>query len=282
MTAMNPIGVFASVDAGLGVSWDVIQQIGVPTIQLHAPARQTRTAATVQKLRDQLQQIGVELTAVFGGFEGESYADIPTVARTIGLVPPETRQERLQEMLEISDFTRDLACDTVALHLGVVPEDTSDPERDEIVAVTRRLCEHCADNNQFLHLETGQESAEGLIAFIRDVGTDNLKINFDPANMILYGTGQPLETLRQVGPWVRSVHCKDATWSDQPGVTWGQEVPLGQGDVNIKAYLQTLRQLGYTGPLTIEREIPQEPERQLREIGQAVRLLQDCLQEIDG
>lgn len=277
---MNPIGVFASVDAGLGVSWDVIRQIGVPTIQLHAPHQGSRGPEVVARLRDQLAEFGVELTAVFGGFEGESYADIPTVERTIGLVPPATRQARLREMFEIADFTQQMGCDTVALHIGVVPHDRQDPSRAGIVEVTQQLCRYCQDRGQYLHLETGQETAEDLIAFIEDVGFDNLKINFDPANMILYGTGEPLQALRQVAPYVRSVHCKDGKWSDQPGVTWGQEVPLGQGDVNIRAYLETLRDIGYTGPLTIEREIPQDPERQLREIGDAVRLLQDLLRAI--
>jgi sugar phosphate isomerase/epimerase len=277
---MNPIGVFASVDAGLGVSWDVIQQVGVPTIQLHTPHRPSRTDEKASQLRDQLQKIDVQLTAVFGGFDGESYADIPTVGRTIGLVPPATRQERLQEMFEISDFTKKMGCDTVALHIGVVPHEHDHPDRPGIIEVTRRLCQHCQDNGQFLHLETGQETAEDLIAFIEDVGFDNLKINFDPANMILYGMGEPLEALRKLAKYVRSVHCKDGKWSDQPGVTWGQEVPLGEGDVNIKAYLQTLKDIGYTGPLTIEREIPQDPERQLREIGSAVRLLESCQKEI--
>lgn len=277
---MNPIGVFASVDAGLGVSWDVIQQVGVPTIQLHTPHRQSRTDEKASQLRDQLQKINVQLTAVFGGFDGESYADIPTVGRTIGLVPAATRQERLQEMFEISDFTKKMGCDTVALHIGVVPHEHDHPERPGIIEVTRQLCQHCQDNGQFLHLETGQETAEDLIAFIEDVGYDNLKINFDPANMILYGMGEPLETLRKLAKYVRSVHCKDGKWSDQPGITWGQEVPLGEGDVNIKAYLQTLKDIGYTGPLTIEREIPQDPQRQLREIESAVRLLENCQQEI--
>jgi sugar phosphate isomerase/epimerase len=277
---MNPIGVFASVDAGLGVSWDVIQQVGVPTIQLHTPHRQSRTDEKASQLRDQLQKINVQLTAVFGGFDGESYADIPTVGRTIGLVPAATRQERLQEMFEISDFTKKMGCDTVALHIGVVPHEHDHPERPGIIDVTRQLCQHCQDNGQFLHLETGQETAEDLIAFIEDVGYDNLKINFDPANMILYGMGEPLEALRKLAKYVRSVHCKDGKWSDQPGITWGQEVPLGEGDVNIKAYLQTLKEIGYTGPLTIEREIPEDPQRQLREIESAVRLLESCQREI--
>jgi sugar phosphate isomerase/epimerase len=279
---MNPIGVFASVDAGLGVSWDVIRQIGVPTIQLHAPHRESRNPQTVAKLRDQLAQFGVKLTAVFGGFEGESYADIPTVERTIGLVPKATREERLQEMLEISDFAHQMGCDTVALHIGVVPHDRTDPEREDIVDVTRRLCKYCVHHGQVLHLETGQETAEELIAFIHDVGYDNLKINFDPANMILYGTGEPLAALRKVAPYVRSVHCKDGKWSDQPGVTWGQEVPLGEGDVNIEAYLKLLKEIGYTGPLTIEREIPQDPDRQLREIGNAVKLLTDLQRKLEA
>jgi len=277
---MNPIGVFASVDAGLGVSWDVIRQIGVPTIQLHAPHRGSRGRDAVARLIAQLAEFQVRLTAVFAGFDGESYADIPTVERTIGLVPKATRAERLQEMFEIADFADQMGCDAVGLHIGVVPHDRRDPDRAGIVEVTQKLCQYCQDHGQFLHLETGQETAEDLIAFISDVGYENLKINFDPANMILYGTGEPLEALRQVAPWVRSVHCKDGKWSDQPGVTWGQEVPLGQGDVNIRAYLETLHEIGYTGPLTIEREIPQDPERQLSEIGDAVRLLEELLQAI--
>ena len=91
--------------------------------------------------------------------------------------------------------------------------------------------------------------------------------------MILYGMGEPIEALRKVGKYVRSVHCKDATWSDQPGKTWGAEVPLGKGQVDIALYLKTLKDIGYTGPLTIEREIPQEPERQKAEIQHAVDLL---------
>ena len=277
---MNPIGVFASVDAGLGVSWEVIQRLGVPTVQLHAPHQASRTATTIDRLRKQMKEMGVTVTAVFGGFEGESYADIPTVGRTIGLVPPSTRQARLAEMREISDFAYGLGCDTVGLHIGVVPHDRNDPDRAGIIQVTRQLCDHCAGNDQFVHLETGQETADDLIAFIEDSERDNLRINFDPANMILYGMGKPLEALRKLAPWVRSVHCKDATWSDQPGITWGREVPLGEGDVDIKAYIQTLLEIGYDGPLTIEREIPEDPERQFREIGDAVRLLERYRDEL--
>lgn len=268
-----PLGVFASLDAGLGVKLEVAKELGVPTIQLHAPAKASRTPDRAKAFLAKLKDFGITLTAVFGGFEGESYADIPTVVRTVGLVPPETRAARTQEMKEIADFARLLGVDVVALHLGFIPHDVAAPLYREILKVTRDVCDHCDKNNQALHLETGQECADGLLQFIHDVRRDNLFINFDPANMILYGTGEPIAALRKVGTYVKSVHCKDGTWARRPGQEWGCEVPLGQGDVGMYNYLHTLKEIGYTGPLTVEREIPQEPQRQKDEIGHAIRLL---------
>ncbi len=268
-----PIGVFTSVDAGLGVKLEVAHELGVPTIHLHAPSKAARTPENATAFLARLQELGITLTCVFGGFEGESYADIPTVSRTVGLVPPETRAERTQEMKEIADFAKLLGCRVAALHLGFVPHDTADPMYQEVIAVTRDVCDHCRANGQDLHLETGQESADGLLQFLTDVQRDNLFVNFDPANMILYGTGEPIAALRKIGKYVRSIHCKDGKWAAHPGEEWGQEVPLGEGDVGMENYLRTLDELGYAGPLTIEREIPQDPERQKAEIGHAVKLL---------
>ena len=269
------VGVFTSIDAGLGLPLDIAKEIGVQTIQMHAPARTTRTEQQARQMLDTLAQYEIELTAVFGGFDGESYADIPTVERTVGLVPSETRAERLDEMKHIADYARWLNCSVLGLHIGFVPHDTESSLYRDVIAVTQDLCHHCRGNNQALHLETGQEPVDGLLKFIDDSECDNLFVNFDPANMILYGTGEPLEALRKIGGLVRSVHCKDATWSDQPGVTWGEEFPLGEGQVDIEKYLRILNDIGYAGPLTIEREIPQEPERQKSEIGGAVRLLNE-------
>jgi sugar phosphate isomerase/epimerase len=276
-----PIGVFASIDAGLGVKLEVARDLNVPTIQLHAPARRSRTDANAARFLERLAEYGISLTAVFGGFDGESYADIPATQRTVGLVPIETRAARTSEMKEIADFAHRLTCNVVALHLGFIPhESVGNAFYDGIVQVTRDICDHCRSLGQNLHLETGQETSEGLLQFLSDVQRSNLFVNFDPANMILYGTGEPIEALRHVAPYVRSVHCKDGLWSDQPGKTWGKEVPLGQGQVDIKAFLQTLKDIGYDGPLTIEREIPQEPDRQKAEIGGAVELLERLKREI--
>ncbi len=275
-----PIGVFASIDAGLGVKLEVARELGVPTIQLHAPARQSRTTEKAEAFKKRLREAGITLTAVFGGFEGESYADIPTVERTVGLVPPETRAARTLEMKEIADFAKLLDVKVVALHLGFVPHDTSSALYADAIEVTQDLCDHCKGSGQALHLETGQETADGLLQFIQDVGRDNLFINFDPANMILYGTGEPIAALKKVGGYVRSVHCKDGKWAANPGKEWGVEMPLGQGDVGFENYLRTLKEIGYDGPLTIEREIAQEPERQKAEIGHAIGLLNELKAKI--
>ena len=276
-----PLGVFTSLDAGLGVRLDVARELGVPTVQLHAPHPENRTADAGRRFRDQIAEAGVTVTAMFGGFEGESYADIATTARTVGLVPEATRASRAAEMKQIAAFSRELGIEVVALHIGFVPNDDTANYRD-LIAVTRDLLDELAKHGQRLHLETGQETAEHLLGFIGDVDRANLFINFDPANMILYGTGDPIATLRRVGHLVRSVHCKDALWAGEAvrGTAWGQEVPLGTGDVGMPAYLRTLKDIGYDGPLTIEREIPQDPDRQRSDIGQAVRLLTDLKAEL--
>lgn len=270
-----PLGVFASIDAGLGVRLEVARELGVPTIQLHAPHQQTRTRDNAEKFLARLEELGIRITAVFGGFEGESYADIPTCQRTVGLVPPETRGERTREIMEIADFARLLGVEAVGLHLGFIPEDPGERMYGEVLSVTRDICDHCKGNGQRFHLETGQETADALLRFLADVDRDNLFVNFDPANMILYGSGEPIEALRKIGSCVRSVHCKDARWSAKPGREWGEEVPLGEGEVGMEGFLRTLDEIGYDGPLTIEREIPQDPQRQKEEIGGGIRLLHE-------
>ena len=273
-----PLGVFTSLDAGLGVSFDVLSRLGIPTIHLHAPGSTNRSTATAARMAGDLEKLGVEITCVFAGFAGESYADIPTVTRTVGLVPQATRQERIAELKSIADFASLLKVPAVGLHLGCVPHDPADPDYQRLLDVTRDICDYCQAKHQAVHLETGQEPADVLEEFLEAVDRPNFFVNFDPANMILYGCGEPIPALKQLGRYVRSVHCKDAKWSDKPGETWGTEMPLGEGDVDFAKYLATLDEIGYAGPLTIEREIPQEPARQESEIGHAVKLLNQLMQ----
>ena len=271
-----PIGVFASIDAGLGVKLEVAKDLNVPTIQLHAPEKATRTDATCSPLSGSPARARDSPDRGVCWFRRGKLCRHPHHPAHHRPRAGRNADVRTAEMKEIADFAHRLNCDVVALHLGFIPHaSVGDPAYDSILDVTRDMCDHCA--------ALGQESAPRdrarkppMVCYssLPTCSRDNLFVNFDPANMILYGTGEPIEALKKIGRYVRSVHCKDALWSDQPGVTWGQEVPLGQGQVNIEAYLRTLQEIGYDGPLTIEREIPQEPARQKAEIGGAVELLE--------
>ncbi len=222
----------------------------------------------------------MKITVVFGGFEGESYADIPTVKQTVGLVPPETRVARLKEMKEIADFARLLGVDAVGLHIGFVPHDAGDPVYSQVLAVARELCNHCKAQGQRVHLETGQESADTLLTF---PGRHRLR---QPVRELRSGEHDPLRLWRpdrrlEEGRPPRSQRpLQGRQVGRRPGEEWGAEVPLGQGDVDMERFLRTLQEIGYEGPLTIEREIPQDPQRQKQEIGAGLRLLEEIKRKL--
>jgi len=246
------------------------QRLGITTAQILAPPETERTPRHIEELKSRFIQAGIQITVVFCGFPGESYADIPTVKTTVGLAPTKTRAERLTAAYKIADFARLVQVKAVGLHIGFIPEEQNDPDYRPLVEAVRSLCDHCAGHGQAVHLETGQETAHVLLRFLQDVDRQNLAVNFDPANMILYGAGEPIPALEMLAPYVRSVHLKDALWAAHPGQEWGVEVPLGSGDVNMEQFLQTLINNDYAAPLTIEREIVGEKQALDIEAGAAL------------
>jgi sugar phosphate isomerase/epimerase len=224
------------------------------------------------------------VTTIFAAYEGESYADAPTVQRTVGFIPPATRGAREVRTLEVIDLAAELGVPGFACHIGFIPEDPSAPDRIVVRDIVRRICDYTARRRMTFALETGQETAHALKAFIEEVERDNLRVNFDPANLVLYGTGDPIDALRVLAPWVVSVHVKDGLWppSDKPG-SLGTETPLGQGRVGIDRFVATLKAIGYKGPLTIEREVSLEQDMDdrhkeglshLDDIRNAIRMLE--------
>jgi sugar phosphate isomerase/epimerase len=236
-----------------------VRDLGIPTIQLSYPELWD-TPQGIEAIRQAVAETGVEITTVFCGFEGERYDDIPTVKMTVGYVPELTRHGRLEKTRRIAKFARTLGVSRVAAHIGFIPEDEGDPLHKTMVEALRGICEDVKANGQVFALETGQETAAGLRRFIQDVGVDNLRVNFDPANMILYGNDRPIPALDILAPWIDGVHFKDGTWPTEPGKL-GVETALGEGEVDIPAWTQKLLSLGYRGPLTIEREIHGEQQR---------------------
>lgn len=211
------------------------------------------------------------ITTAVCSYQGESYADIEAVARTVGLVPQASRALRVARTKEVSDFAAGLEIASVGCHIGFVPDETGSALYSEMVTVVRDICDYCAGRRQNFALETGQEPAHVLLQFMADVARPNLKINFDPANLILYGTGDPLDALDLLAPHIVSVHCKDGEAPDRPG-TLGSERRLGDGSVNVPCFVGKLHAFGYTGILSIERE-EADPVRRSSDILDAVKLL---------
>ena len=280
----HPLGVFTSIDAGFGVPLSTAAELNVPSVHVHAPHAESRSDDLADRFLADCQAAGVTITCVFCGFEGETYETIARTAETIGLVPPQTRSARATEARGMAAFAARVGCPVVGMHIGFVPEDSGGEDYRDLVSVTQSLLDDLAAAGQRLHLETGQETAEHLLQFFGDVDRPNLGINFDPANMILYGTGDPIEALQKLGPHVGSIHCKDAVAAapDVRGREWGREVAIGTGEVDFRAYFQTLQSFGYTGPLTIERELSEDPTQQRADIASALDLLRGLRDEVWG
>ena len=251
-----------------------IKALGVRCGQLAIPGSLELTPAVVKDWKAALDQEQFTLVTVFAAYNGESYADIPTVERTVGFIPHASREERERRTLAVSDFAAQLGVPSIACHVGFVPEDTSHPDYIGVRDLVRRLCDHAAAHKQTFALETGQEPAHVLLAFLNDVARPNIGINFDPANMILYGTGDPIEALDVLGSRVISVHAKDGDWPppNSPGAL-GHEVPLGQGAVGMQRFLEKLRQVGFRGPLNIERET-EDLDQRLIDMEMGIQLLE--------
>ena len=243
--------------------------------QIGIPGKLELDSRVVHEWKKALKEADFTICTAFAAFEGESYADIPTVQRTVGFIPAVTREVRELRMMEVSDFASQLGIPGVATHVGFIPENTSHADYMAVREMVRRVCDHANSHQQTFALETGQERASVLLDFLLDVNRHNLAVNFDPANMILYGTGDPIESLGVVGQHVVSVHCKDGDWppAGVPGAL-GTERPLGQGSVDLKAFLATLKKIGYRGPLTIERETHDKEER-LRDLQSGRKLLEE-------
>ncbi len=213
---------------------------------------------------------GLHMTGAMLGFPGEDYTTPQTIKATGGFGDPATRPERLDRLKWALERTAALGLSDLMLHAGFLPE-LGDPGRSAMLDTLARAGQLAADRGITLAFETGQETADLLRRTLDELQSPNLKINFDPANMLLYDMGDPIRAVEILGPDIRSVHVKDARPPATPGV-WGEEVPLGHGAVDIPLFISTLEKVGYTGPLMVEREVGDQPSR-VRDIRQGLELL---------
>jgi L-ribulose-5-phosphate 3-epimerase len=207
-------------------------------------------------------------------FPNEDYSTPQTIHATGGFGNPATRRERLEIFRRGVDQTRALGLKNLTSHVGFIPY-PGNSDRLNFLRNLEEAAKIAGDKNIILSLETGQETAQLLRTTLDELQLPNLKVNFDPANMLLYDMDNPIEALDTLGPYVYSVHLKDAVRPKVPG-SWGVEVPLGQGQVNIPKFVQKLKEIGFAGPLIIEREAGDLPGR-LHDISAGICLLRECL-----
>jgi sugar phosphate isomerase/epimerase len=220
------------------------------------------------------KKAGFTMSGTMLGFPGEDYTTPKHIEKTGGFGNPATRPERLERFKWALDRTLALGLKDIMLHAGFLPEPGA-PDRKPFLDTLAKVSQLAKEKGITVAFETGQESADLLRRTLDDLKCPNLKINFDPANMILYDMGDPIRAVEILGPDIRSVHVKDANRTKVKG-TWGDEVPLGQGQVNIKKFVQTLKKVGYRGPLCIEREVGDQKQR-FDDIAHGIRVLKECL-----
>jgi L-ribulose-5-phosphate 3-epimerase len=250
------LGIILSLSADPQADIKRVHDLGFPTCQLGVRATDDATAA---KLRQALDMYHVEATSAVSGGPGREVYDFYQGPQTIGLVPREFREARIARMKEVSDFAKKAGIPAVQSHCGFIPENPNDPVYTEAVQAIRTVAAYCRQNGQNFRCETGQETPITLVRAIRDVGLDNVGVNFDAANLILYGKANPVDAVEILGPYIQGVHAKDGLYPTGPE-RLGVEVPIGEGKVNFPVLIGKLKNIGYKNPLTIEREIRGEKQ----------------------
>jgi len=200
-----------------------------------------------------LETAGIALLSGMMGTKGEDYSTLETIKRTGGVRPDEHWEENRAAASANAELARRLGLDLITFHAGFLPEERASEERKVLIARLREIVDRFADEGVRAAFETGQESGPTLLAFLEELDRPAAGVNFDPANMILYDQGEPLEALDLLHAWVRQIHVKDARRTKTPG-TWGEEVPVGDGDVDWRAFFALVREHGLDCDLLIERE----------------------------
>jgi sugar phosphate isomerase/epimerase len=226
-----------------------LRDLGLPTCQVYLA-----DPDLAPRLRSALDKNSIEATSLVVGGPGREVWDFYEGPLTIGLVPRETRAARLAQIKKGSDFAKACGIPAVQTHCGFIPENPNDPLYKETVAAIREVAAYCKQNGQNLRYETGQETPITLVRTIRDVGFDNQGVNFDLANLILYGKANPVDAVETLAPYIQGIHAKDGLWPTDPK-NLGQEVPIGKGKVDFPRIITRLKQINYRGAVTIEREI---------------------------
>jgi sugar phosphate isomerase/epimerase len=232
------------------------------------------TAENAEKAKRMLDG-KTRITSFWSGWSGPAVWDSVDGPHTLGLAPPAYRSMRMRELMVGADFAAMLGVSDIATHVGFIPEQPSYPEYRGVLQAVKHVAEYCGGKGLGFNFETGQETPVTLMRIIKDIGLGNVGINLDPANLIMYGRGNPVDALDIFKGYIKGVHVKDGDYSTD-FYNLGEERPIGEGSVNFPVFLPKLLKQGYTGDLYIEREI--SGERQRADILRAVKYVRSFLE----
>lgn len=234
-------------------SIEKVAEMGYEAIQFTFRQDEDLTPDGMARIRDALDRTGLQVPAGMIDFKGEDYSSIQAIRATGGFIKPDDFPERLERCRLWGKAMADLGMEHVTTHVGFIPEPSDDACADFMQRLGAAM-DAIHDCGLTVGLETGQESGEALIRALDELGRDFVSVNYDPANFILYGSDDPLSAARVLAPRTSMAHMKDGTPSDKPGEVWGEDVPLGRGNVDFVAVLKALAGGGFTGAFVVERE----------------------------
>ena len=256
-----------------------LRAFGFASCQLCSWEPEMWTDENADGIRALAEKHGIEISSFWCGWEGPKVWDFYEGQRTLGLVPPQYREMRVKNLCDGADFAHRIGLTDVATHMGFIPECPFDPNFEPLCDAIRTVAQHLKKNGQYLLFETGQETPVTMLRCFEQVGMDNLGVNLDTANLILYGKANPVDALDVFGKYVRNLHAKDGFYPVN-GHDLGEEVRLGDGKVDFPALFRKLKELGYDAYVTIEREI--SGEQQDEDIRHAKVYLETIINEVYG
>ncbi|MFO1499782.1 MAG: sugar phosphate isomerase/epimerase family protein [Verrucomicrobiota bacterium] len=248
-----------------------LQEIGLSKIQLALdPIREHST--TWASFEKDAERAGLECVSGMMGCAGEDYTTMESIRRTGGIVPDATWRQNWTNIQATAELAARMGLRLVTFHAGFLPHDPKDPGYAKLLQRLIQVADCFNQKGIDLALETGQETADALRAFLQQLDRPGVGVNFDPANMILYDKGDPIQALRTLSPWLKQCHIKDARKTKTAG-TWGDEVPAGTGEVPWKEFFKVLQEQNYGGYCSIEREAGQQRVQDIRAARQMVESL---------
>lgn len=229
-----------------------LREIGLSRVQLALdPLRDNPDAW--EKTPELFAAAGIEIVSGMFGTIGEDYTTLETIKDTGGVLPDQHWDANWEGIQKIADIVEGLGLNLVTFHAGFLPHEESNPGFTKLMGRIEQIAGLFSAKGIDLGFETGQETADTLKLFLEKLNRPSVGVNFDPANMILYAKGDPIDALNTLAPFLKQCHIKDATLTKEPG-TWGEEVTVGTGEVDWTAFLATLDNLGFNGDCCIERE----------------------------